>query len=142
MTKNYLPTTPKKVAFIGLGNMGFPMAGHLLRAGHDVTVYNRTTAKAEEWVERFGGHMALTPREAAADCDVVFTCVGNDDDLRSVVLGDDGIFAGMKPGAILFDCTTDSAMSLVNWLRLLKKRAFALSTARSQAVKPVQKTVS
>lgn len=110
MTKNYLPTTPKKVAFIGLGNMGFPMAGHLLRAGHDVTVYNRTTAKAEEWVERFGGHMALTPREAAADCDVVFTCVGNDDDLRSVVLGDDGIFAGMKPEAILFDCTTDSAM--------------------------------
>ena len=110
MTKNYLPTTPKKVAFIGLGNMGFPMAGHLLRAGHDVTVYNRTTAKAEEWVERFGGHMALTPREATADCDVVFTCVGNDDDLRSVVLGDDGIFAGMKPEAILFDCTTDSAM--------------------------------
>lgn len=110
MTKNYLPTTPKKVAFVGLGNMGFPMAGHLLRAGHTVTVYNRTTTKAEEWVETFGGQMALTPREAASDCDVVFTCVGNDDDLRSVVLGDNGIYAGMKPGAILFDCTTDSAM--------------------------------
>ena len=110
MTKNYLPTTPKKVAFIGLGNMGFPMAGHLLRAGHMVTVYNRTTTKAEEWVETFGGQMALTPREAAADCDVVFTCVGNDDDLRSVVLGENGVFAGMKPNAILFDCTTDSAM--------------------------------
>ncbi|MBR4939505.1 MAG: NAD(P)-dependent oxidoreductase [Burkholderiaceae bacterium] len=110
MTKNYLPTTPKKVAFIGLGNMGFPMAGHLLRAGHKVTVYNRTTTKAEEWVETFGGQMALTPREAAADCDVVFTCVGNDDDLRSVVLGENGVFAGMKPNAILFDCTTDSAM--------------------------------
>ena len=102
MTKNYLPTTPKKVAFVGLGNMGFPMAGHLLRAGHTVTVYNRTTTKAEEWVETFGGQMALTPREAASDCDVVFTCVGNDDDLRSVVLGDNGIYAGMKPGAILF----------------------------------------
>ena len=110
MTKNYLPTTPKKVAFIGLGNMGFPMAGHLLRAGHKVTVYNRTTTKADEWVETFGGQMALTPREAAADCDVVFTCVGNDDDLRSVVLGENGVFAGMKPNAILFDCTTDSAM--------------------------------
>ena len=110
MTKNYLPTTPKKVAFIGLGNMGFPMAGHLLRAGHKVTVYNRTTTKAEEWVETFGGQMALTPREAAADSDVVFTCVGNDDDLRSVVLGENGVFAGMKPNAILFDCTTDSAM--------------------------------
>ena len=110
MTKNYLPTTPKKVAFIGLGNMGFPMAGHLLRAGHMVTVYNRTTTKAEEWVETFGGQMALTPREAAADCDIVFTCVGNDDDLRSVVLGENGVFAGMKPNAILFDCTTDSAM--------------------------------
>lgn len=110
MAKNYLPTTPKKVAFIGLGNMGFPMAGHLLRAGHDVTVYNRTTTKAEEWVETFGGRMAMTPREAANGCDVVFTCVGNDNDLRSVVLGDDGIFAGMKTGAILFDCTTDSAM--------------------------------
>ena len=110
MTKNYLPTTPKKVAFIGLGNMGFPMAGHLLRAGHMVTVYNRTTTKAEEWVETFGGQMALTPCEAAADCDVVFTCVGNDDDLRSVVLGENGVFAGMKPNAILFDCTTDSAM--------------------------------
>ena len=110
MTKNYLPTTPKKVAFVGLGNMGFPMAGHLLRAGHTVTVYNRTTTKAEEWVETFGGQMALTPREAAADCDVVFTCVGNDDDLRSVVLGENGVFAGMKPNAILFDCTTDSAM--------------------------------
>lgn len=110
MAKTYLRTAPKKVAFIGLGTMGFPMAGHLKAAGHDVTVYNRTSAKAEQWVQTYGGQLALTPREAALDCDVVFTCVGNDDDLRSVVLGEDGIFAGMKPNTILVDCTTDSAI--------------------------------
>lgn len=109
MTKSYLPTPAKKVAFVGLGTMGFPMAGHLLRAGHDVTVYNRTQTKAQQWVETYSGKMASTPKEAAYECDIVFTCVGNDDDLRSVVLGDEGIFAGMKPGAILVDCTTDSA---------------------------------
>jgi 3-hydroxyisobutyrate dehydrogenase len=101
--------SPSKVAFIGLGTMGYPMAGHLHRAGHDVTVYNRTTAKAEAWVAEYGGEMALTPREAAKDCDFVITCVGNDDDLRSVLLGDDGALAGMSEGAVLVDHTTASA---------------------------------
>ncbi len=99
-----------KVAFLGLGVMGYPMAGHLkAKGGHDVTVYNRTFAKAEGWAKQHGGHAAKTPREAAQDCDFVFACVGNDDDLRSVVLGPDGAFAGMKKGAIFIDNTTASA---------------------------------
>ncbi|MEX6505021.1 NAD(P)-dependent oxidoreductase [Jiella sp. M17.18] len=99
-----------KVAFIGLGVMGYPMAGHLKqKGGHDVTVYNRTGAKAQKWAEQYGGGHAATPREAAKDCDFVFMCVGNDDDVRSVVYGDDGIFAGMKSGATLIDNTTASA---------------------------------
>ena len=99
-----------KVAFLGLGVMGYPMAGHLkAKGGHDVTVYNRTFAKAEGWAKQHGGHAAKTPREAAQDCDFVFACVGNDDDLRSVVLGPDGAFAGMKKGAIFVVNTTASA---------------------------------
>lgn len=99
-----------KVAFIGLGVMGYPMAGHLkTKGGHDVTVYNRTTAKAEGWVQQFGGALGLTPAEAAKDADFVFTCVGNDDDLRAVTIGPDGVLASMKPGAILIDNTTASA---------------------------------
>jgi 3-hydroxyisobutyrate dehydrogenase len=98
-----------KVAFIGLGVMGYHMAGHLKSGGHDVTVYNRTADKAEAWVKQHGGASAATPREAAADCDIVFCCVGNDNDLRGVVLGDDGILAGMKAGATLVDNTTASA---------------------------------
>ncbi|ORE97803.1 NAD(P)-dependent oxidoreductase [Aurantimonas sp. 22II-16-19i] len=99
-----------KVAFIGLGVMGYPMAGHLkTRGGHDVTVWNRTAAKAEKWADQYGGGHAPTPREAAGDADFVFMCVGNDDDVRSVVYGDDGIFAGMKGGATLIDNTTASA---------------------------------
>jgi len=99
-----------KVAFIGLGVMGFPMAGHLkVKGGHEVKVYNRTTAKAEAWVEKFGGSHGLTPAEAAEDADFVFTCVGNDDDLRSVTLGETGVIATMKPGAVLIDNTTASA---------------------------------
>ncbi|MAU95887.1 MAG: oxidoreductase [Fulvimarina sp.] len=99
-----------KVAFIGLGVMGYPMAGHLKTKGdHDVTVWNRTAAKAEKWAAQYGGGHAPTPREAARDADFVFMCVGNDDDVRSVVHGDDGIFAGMKPGATLIDNTTASA---------------------------------
>ena len=89
--------------------MGFPMAGHLQRAGHQVTVFNRTSSKAARWVEQYGGAMALTPREAAHDADVVLMCVGNDDDVRSVVYGDDGVLAGMKAGSILVDHTTASA---------------------------------
>ncbi len=109
MAKVYEKCEPKTVAFIGLGTMGYPMAGHLARAGHRVTVYNRTTAKAQQWAKEYTGLVAPTPREAVQDADFVFTCVGNDDDVRSVVLGRDGAFAGMKEGATLIDCTTDSA---------------------------------
>ena len=99
-----------KVAFIGLGVMGFPMAGHLKTRGkHDVTVYNRTGEKADKWVATHGGRAAATPRAAAEGVDFVFSCVGNDDDLRGVALGDAGAFAGMKPGAIYVDNTTASA---------------------------------
>ena len=97
------------VAFLGLGVMGSPMAGHLAKKGHTVTVYNRTGSKAEAWVAANGGRAAATPREAAQGCAVVFACVGNDDDLRSVVLGEDGAFAGMEKGAIFVDHTTASA---------------------------------
>jgi 3-hydroxyisobutyrate dehydrogenase-like beta-hydroxyacid dehydrogenase len=99
----------QKVAFIGLGVMGYPMAGHLARAGYQTRVYNRTTAKAEKWCEEYGGDFATTPREAADGADFVFTCVGNDDDLRSVVYGDDGALAGCGESAILVDHTTASA---------------------------------
>lgn len=98
-----------KVAFLGLGVMGFPMAGHLAAKGHDVTVYNRSPAKAAQWTAKHRGASAPTPREAAAGCEIVFSCVGNDDDLRSVILGADGAFVGMKAGAILVDNTTASA---------------------------------
>ena len=98
-----------QVAFLGLGVMGFPMARHLAAAGHGVAVYNRTFAKAEAWVAAHGGRAARTPREAAAGADIVFACVGNDDDLRAVVLGPDGAFAGMARGALFVDHTTASA---------------------------------
>ncbi len=107
--KTYEPVPPRRVAFLGLGVMGHPMAGHLARAGHGATVYNRTAAKAQTWVGEYGGHAAATPRAAAADADFVFACVGNDDDLRSVTLGSDGAFAGMKRGAVFVDHTTASA---------------------------------
>lgn len=99
-----------KLAFLGLGVMGYPMAAHLLNAGHSVTVYNRTTAKAEKWAAEIGGTCAATPREAAEGADFVMACVGNDDDLRSVVEGADGALAGMKDGAIFVDHTTVSAV--------------------------------
>ena len=108
-TRTYEPTPARDVAFLGLGVMGHPMAGHLARAGHRTTVYNRTAAKAVQWAAEYGGGHAATPREAARGVDIVFACVGNDDDLRSVTLGDDGAFAGMKPGAIFVDHTTASA---------------------------------
>ena len=99
-----------KLAFLGLGVMGFPMAGHLVsRGGHDVTVYNRTPAKAQAWVEKFGGRSAPTPAQAAAEAQIVFACVGNDDDLRSVTTGENGAFHGMASGAIFVDHTTASA---------------------------------
>ena len=99
-----------KVAFVGLGVMGFPMAGHLkAKGGHDVTVYNRTAAKAEKWVAQYGGKSAPTPREAAQGQDFVMACVGNDNDLRHVMLDEDGIFAGTRQGAVVVDHTTASA---------------------------------
>ena len=108
--KTYEACPAQKVAFLGLGVMGYPMAGHLARAGHQVTVYNRSAAKAQAWLAECPGHSsAPTPREAAADADIVFACVGNDEDLRSVVLGPDGALAGMKPGAVFVDHTTASA---------------------------------
>lgn len=108
-TKTYESVPPRKVAFLGLGVMGLPMAGHLALAGHEVTVYNRTPAKAQAWAAEFKGRAAATPREAAAGCEIVFCCVGNDEDLRSVVLGPHGALVGMKPGAIFVDHTTASA---------------------------------
>ena len=107
--KTYESSTPVPVAFLGLGVMGAPMAGHLTLAGHQVTVYNRSEAKAHSWHAEFKGAWAATPREAAAQADIVFCCVGNDDDLRSVTLGANGAFAGMKPGAVFVDHTTASA---------------------------------
>jgi 3-hydroxyisobutyrate dehydrogenase-like beta-hydroxyacid dehydrogenase len=117
--KTYEPVARQRVAFLGLGVMGYPMAGHLARAGHQVTVYNRTPAKAQAWLAECPGQAsAATPREAVAGADLVFACVGNDDDLRSVVLGQDlgsgqrgqdGALAGMKAGAIFVDHTTASA---------------------------------
>ena len=98
-----------KLAFLGLGVMGYPMAGHLASRGHEVTVYNRTAAKAEKWAAQHGGTWAATPAEAAAGADMVMACVGNDDDLRAVCLGENGAFAGMKAGALFVDHTTVSA---------------------------------
>ncbi|MBT8137555.1 MAG: NAD(P)-dependent oxidoreductase [Gammaproteobacteria bacterium] len=99
----------ERVAFIGLGVMGYPMAGHLAAAGNTVTVYNRTGSRAQRWVEQHGGRAAATPATAASDADVVFCCVGNDDDVRAVVAAPDGALAGMKPGTLLVDHTTASA---------------------------------
>ena len=100
-----------RIAFVGLGVMGYPMAGHLKKkGGHDVTVYNRTSARAAQWVKDYGGRSAPTPREAARDCDFVMMCVGNDDDVRAVAYGKDGVLAGMKRGAVLVDHTTASAV--------------------------------
>ena len=111
--KTYETVTPTRVAFLGLGVMGYPMAGHLALAGHQVTVYNRTASKAAAWCAEFSGAgtntYRTTPEQAAQDADIVFSCVGNDDDLRSVTLGENGAFAGMKPGAIFVDHTTASA---------------------------------
>lgn len=111
--RTYDPVPARRVAFLGLGVMGYPMAGHLASAGHTVTVYNRTATKSEAWCAEFKGvatvKHAKTPREAAQGADIVFCCVGNDDDLRSVVLGADGAFAGMQQGAVFVDHTTASA---------------------------------
>lgn len=106
-TKNIVPT---KIGFVGLGTMGFPMSGHLRTTGHEVTVFNRTKAKAERWTELFHGEVVGTPREAAEHASFVFLCVGNDDDVRSVVYGENGVLAGMSQGSVLVDHTTTSAV--------------------------------
>ncbi len=108
-TKTYDKIPARDVAFLGLGVMGDPMAGHLAAAGHRVTVYNRTAAKSDAWVAKHGGKRGATPAEAARGAEIVFCCVGNDDDLRSVTLGAEGAFAGMKTGTIFVDHTTASA---------------------------------
>jgi 3-hydroxyisobutyrate dehydrogenase len=114
-----------KVAFLGLGVMGYPMAGHLkAKGGHDVTVYNRTAAKAEKWVTQFGGKSAPTPKQAAQGQDFVMACVGNDNDLREVMVGDNGAFAGMAKGAVLVDHTTASAHIARELYAEAKKRGF------------------
>ena len=107
--KTYDPVPFQRVAFLGLGVMGYPMAGHLARAGHAVTVYNRSAAKAAQWVAEHGHASAATPKAAAAGATMVFSCVGNDDDLRSITLGEHGAFAGLAPGAVFVDHTTASA---------------------------------
>ncbi|MEI8400978.1 MAG: NAD(P)-dependent oxidoreductase [Alcaligenaceae bacterium] len=122
-SKTYEPSTPTKVAFIGLGVMGLPMAGHLAKAGHDVTVYNRSAQKAQAWVKEFGGRACATPREAAQGAQIVFACVGNDDDLRSIVLGADGAFAGMSAGATFVDHTTASALIARELSALAKQKS-------------------
>jgi 3-hydroxyisobutyrate dehydrogenase len=127
--KIYSPTEPRSVAFLGLGVMGYPMAGHLARAGHRVTVYNRTPSKASAWVTAFGGRTAVTPREAAAGASVVFACVGNDDDLRSITLGDDGAFAGMPAGSVFADHTTASAAVARELFAVAKARGLAFVDA-------------
>jgi 3-hydroxyisobutyrate dehydrogenase len=119
-----------KVAFLGLGVMGYPMAGHLLKkGGHDVTVYNRSTAKAQQWAKEYGGKHAPTPREAAKDCEFVMMCVGNDNDVRSVVHGDNGALAGIKKGAILVDHTTASAILAKELFEEAKKRGIGFVDA-------------
>ncbi|QIL82019.1 NAD(P)-dependent oxidoreductase [Diaphorobacter sp. HDW4A] len=107
--RTYDAIPARKVAFLGLGVMGYPMAGHLAKAGHQVSVYNRTSAKAEAWVKEFGGSFGTTPKAAVKDAEIVFCCVGNDDDLRSVVLGEHGAFAGMGANTVFVDHTTASA---------------------------------
>ena len=108
-TKELSMSTTQKIAFLGLGVMGFPMAGHLASKGYDVVVYNRSESKSEEWLKQHKGTSASTPREATQECDIVFACVGNDDDVRSVVYGDNGALAGMESQAVFVDHTTASA---------------------------------
>jgi 3-hydroxyisobutyrate dehydrogenase len=119
----------EKVAFIGLGVMGYPIAGHLAKAGHTVTVYNRTRTKAKKWVSEWGGQLAATPAEAAAGAAFVFACVGNDDDLRQVTLDPDGAFQGMKEGAIFVDHTTTSARVARELAAVAREKGFAFLDA-------------
>ena len=118
-----------KVAFVGLGVMGFPMAGHLKNAGHEVSVFNRTHEKADEWVQKYSGTKENTPREAALNKEFVFTCVGNDNDLREVCTGEDGIFAGMEKGSVFVDHTTVSAKVTSELHEILEPRGIGFIDA-------------
>jgi 3-hydroxyisobutyrate dehydrogenase len=118
-----------KLAFLGLGVMGYPMAGHLAKAGHHVTVYNRTAAKAAQWVNEYGGQHRAAPAEAASGAEIVFTCVGNDDDVRQVLAGKEGAFAGMARGAILADHTTASAEVAREMAALAKEKGLGFLDA-------------
>ena len=131
-----------KVAFLGLGVMGYPMARHLAAKGHAVTVYNRTTAKAESWVAENGGRLATTPKQAASGQDIVFACVGNDNDLRDVTLGDGGAFIGMAGGAIFVDHTTASAGIARELHAAAAARGFGFLDARFPVARPAPKTAS
>ena len=139
-TRAYDPIPSRRVAFLGLGVMGYPMAGHLARAGHAVTVFNRTAAKAGQWVQEYGGKSAATPAAAAEGAEIVFACVGNDDDLRSITLGADGAFAGMKRGAIFVDHTTASAAVARELAEAAAGAASASSTRRSRAATSARST--
>ena len=128
-TRSYESTASQRVAFIGLGTIGHPMAGHLARAGHDVTVYNRNAVKAAAWAAEYGGRLAATPAAAAAGAALVFACVGNDDDLRAVTLGADGAFAGMAAGAVFVDHTTASAAVARELYGQARERGFSFIDA-------------
>ena len=131
-----------KVAFIGLGVMGYPMAGHLQQRGYQVTVYNRTASKAQDWVAQYGGNAAQTPAQAAAGADVVMLCVGNDQDVRSVVYGDSGVLASMQPGAVLVDHTTASADLARNSLPQHATANWVFWMHLSLAARPVPRMVN
>lgn len=118
-----------KISFIGLGVMGYPMAGHLQKAGHNVTVYNRTQSKARAWAEQYGGKYAASPKEAALNSEIVFICVGNDDDVKSVILGDHGALNGMIEGTILVDHTTTSAILARELYNICKERKISFLDA-------------
>ena len=128
-SKTYESVAPQRVAFLGLGVMGAPMAGHLARAGHSVTVFNRTASKSAEWVKTYGGRSAATPAEAAKGADIVLACVGNDEDLRSVTVGKDGAFANMATGAVFVDHTTASAEVARELSATAKARGFSFIDA-------------
>lgn len=125
----------KKLAFIGLGVMGYPMAGHLAKAGYEVTVFNRTASVAERWVGEHQGHVAKTPALAATGADIVFSCVGNDQDVLSIALGDDGVFAGLGKGAIFVDHTTASADLARELATIADERMWASWMRQCRAVK-------
>ena len=130
-----------KVAFIGLGVMGYPMAGFISKAGHEVTVFNRTSSKAEKWVSEYGGSSADTPAKAADGADFIFTCVGNDDDLREVTFGENGVFKTIKEGAVYVDNTTASATIARESTLTLKKIILDLLMHLYQVDKLVRKAV-